>query len=265
LPSGSVGSPIAAPRPVGASPVRRSSSHLAPLQLGSPRSSSSYGAISGTAPAPIQGGASELVSGGGPAAVSTAAVTELTRLLRKAWHGLDATRLRALLGELHGCLTMLPPRSQKVLRLRAGMTGSRPLSVHRIAMRLHISAHRVIAEEISALRKLRTAVQTSACEMTGARQASTLTSSASFPGVAPLGNGGVADALYLRAATTTEAPKLPGGTAKAPPGVARVNPESSVLLLLIIAAGGALLVGLLAAESLGVNPLRRHFRRGHRR
>jgi hypothetical protein len=223
-------------------------------------------------PGPIHAGVSELASGYGPAAASApgggaaAAVTELTRLLRRARRGLDPTRLRALLGELRGCLTMLPSRSQKVLLLRSGLIGSHPLSVRRIAVLLHLSAHRVIAEEIAGLRKLRTAMQSSSCAMTEAPHAFTLTSYAGFPGAAYFGNRGVADAFYLRAATPTkEAPRLPGVGAGTPAGITPVNAGSSVLVFLIIAAGGVVLVGLLAADSLGVNPLRRPLRRHRRR
>jgi hypothetical protein len=219
----------------------------------------------------MQAGVSELASGYGvatapaPASGAAPAVTKLTRLLKRARRGLDATRLRALLRELRGCLTTLPARSQKVLLLRAGLIGSRPLSVRGIAIRLHISPHRVVAEEIAALRKLRTAVQTSTCAVTGARHPFTFTSYVRFPGAGPLGNGGVADALYLRAATQTEAPTLPDGIAAAPPGVTRLNAASSVPAVVIIGAAVALLVGLLAVDSLGVNPLRRRFNRRHRR
>ena len=82
---------------------------------------------------------------------------------RAAYRPLPPRRLRRALRRLEPCLPLLSRRERRVLRVRAGLDGGRPLTVRRAARRLGLSRRRVVLIEGRSLAKLRLALSAGSC------------------------------------------------------------------------------------------------------
>jgi hypothetical protein len=70
--------------------------------------------------------------------------------------------LKAMVAQLHGCLSNLPESQRRLLELRTGL-GSRPLGPQAAAARLHVGPHRFAELERRAVRELRASANTRGC------------------------------------------------------------------------------------------------------
>lgn len=139
-----------------------------------------------SAPAGPAGGSAR---GGAPSAATSAAAAAgapagavrtgeppdrvLERLLpasarRKHRRGVSTRVLRREVRRLRGCLPLLSRFERRVLTLRAGLDGRRPLATARVARRLRAKRQRVIDAEHLGLAKLRAADSVDACGALGA-------------------------------------------------------------------------------------------------
>jgi hypothetical protein len=80
-----------------------------------------------------------------------------------AYRPLPPRRLRRAVQRLKPCLALLSRRERRVLRVRAGLDGGRPLTVRRAARRLGLSRRRVVVIEGRSLAKLRLAAAAGSC------------------------------------------------------------------------------------------------------
>jgi hypothetical protein len=80
-----------------------------------------------------------------------------------AYRPLPPRRLRRAVQRLKPCLALLSRRERRVLRVRAGLDGGRPLTVRRAARRLGLSRRRVVLIEGRSLAKLRLALAAGSC------------------------------------------------------------------------------------------------------
>jgi hypothetical protein len=207
---------------------------------------------------------------GAPGGVAPFTPQQIARLLRHGHASLDDPRVRAFVLGLEACLTELRPRLSKVLRMRVGVAGARPLSARVVAGRLHISRKRLGVLEVRALRRLTSAARTTGCATRAA-------AAAVFPGLVPVGfvsaftggaAGGVAGGLYFKESSEPGAETVPPAEATPSPTL-RVAQSSDVPLVwaLIAALAGTLLIVALVRSDMGLGPMAagRRLRRRYRR
>jgi DNA-binding CsgD family transcriptional regulator len=124
----------------------------------------------------------------------TSASAALQRVLdrrgkRAAYRPLPPRRLRRAVLRLEPCLPLLSRRERRVLRVRAGLDGGRPLSVRRTARRLGLSRRRVVAIEGRSLAKLRLASAAGACDPGNGPAVAAASDATGLPGGGAVGFG----------------------------------------------------------------------------
>jgi hypothetical protein len=259
--AGAAASPIAGPlRSPPALPVR--SSARAALGGAVAQSLVPGQALAGATLGAASGG---LASAGGGAAqadpVSVDAIEEITRLLEHPHANPSTSAVTQVVKQLAGCLSQLHGRLPTVLRLRAGVGRSHPLSLTAVARRLGVPRRRAARLEMLALRRLRTAAETTSCAARPAALAFTTFATGYLSSQNPA--GGVASALYFL-------PAKPGAERRSrerapePPGASRIG-SAPAYLLVLFAVVGLLVIALLVADSQGLpvlpGPLARRRRR----
>ena len=233
----------------------------APSSATSPRSSSSGPTSSSSAAAaPGSAGPSPGLSGYGYAGApgQPAAGVLGARVTRARAH--DAS-LKATVEQLKQCLSYLPAALQLALELRTGVDAPpatsparKALSPARAATYLHLSTARFSRLEKRALRLLRLADATHACDVTTEASSSGLVVFSSFEspgGIVPPGTGGVDAARYastpLSAASGLTVPEA--GPSESP--LARAASTGLLWLGSILAVLG---IALVVADGLGLGP-----------
>ena len=170
--------------------------------------------------------------------------------------------LRDLVRRLHGCLGDLPQRLRLALELRAGLDEPRALSPEAVAARLHLSSKQYAALEKGALRRLRSAAESTGC---AGQSAALLDGSGSrsfgFLGSDPTSAGGVEAVSYLK----SPSPGHEGRPSSSQAGLLGVGlspaARDAFLLTILTFMGGALLIAILFADGLGVGPRHPEWRR----
>ena len=202
-----------------------------------------------------------LMRGGSPAYGGSAELPDLARLLAEGHGKLDASRLRAFVFGLRGCVRALTPRLRTVLRLRSGLGEPRPLSRAALAIRLRISRRHVRSLEVKALRALLHAARATGCAGAPQQAPSRVLFASYVPGTAATSPAfGVESAREERSPAVANPPQ----GAVPPPASQGLRPGSSVFWLLgaVLLAVAVIALGVL--DNLGIGP-RHRYRGGIRR
>jgi hypothetical protein len=193
--------------------------------------------------------------------VARNAIEEIARLLERSHGNPSTSAITRVVKQLAGCLSQLQGRLPTVLRLRAGVGRSHPLSLTAVARRLGVPRQRAARLEMLALRRLRSAAETTSCAARPTAPAFPILTTGYL--TSQNAAGGVASALYFLPAKPGADRRSPKGATE-PLGVSRIR-SAPAYVLVLFAVVGLLVIALLVADSQGLPVLPGRLARGRRR
>jgi hypothetical protein len=230
----------------GSATSRSASNALAVATAAALFSTSGYGSAPGAPgkPAGPGGAASQPTSGRDLAALTGLSLRDKVRLLA-------------------GCLSNLPERLRLVLEMRAGILTGRPLTLVAVSHRLHVSVRQARRMQRRALKTLLRTARSQGCGTatgTATRFIAGLGTAALTAAAQPFGAaGGVLAARYSKPASQGAPEARQGGVGgQNALGLSHPGGPGDALTAIGLVLAGTLLIAILFAEELGLEP---HFRR----